>query len=109
MYGGKKGDGIWESGFYLQDRAGSMEELCLLAHCSSYLAEGFDQGMELTQLVTRDHREKVMIDLIPKTTTEPLNKEVALDITCGSDLELPEVWSLISIIDSHTIVTKTKD
>ena len=78
-----------------------------------FLAEGLDQIVGLLQVVSGDHREQVVVNLVLKSTTEPIDKELRKavstgNVTGGGDLKLPEVWSGFGIVDGHTIVSQTE-
>lgn len=50
-----------------------------------------------------------MVHLVLKATAEPIDEPVGGNVSGSGDLKLPEVGSLVSGIDGHAIVTKSKD
>jgi hypothetical protein len=70
------------------------------------LAEAFNQGLNLVELVTRDHGEAVVLDLVVQTTSEPVVEKVGLDVAAGDDLEFIKVDFGGSFVgeDGHTVL-----
>ncbi len=97
----------------VQDLVGSIDKIGLVVSNLPFLAEGFDQIVSLLQVVSGNHGEQVVINLVLKSTAEPVDEELREsvstgNVTGGSYLELPEVGSLIGIVNSHTIVSQTE-
>ena len=67
------------------------------------------QFVHFPQIMSRKHGKQVMVDLILQAATEPVGKEVRGDVSCGGDLKLPEVRSLVGGIDSHPIMTQAEN
>merc|ERR1719436_815298 len=87
--------------------------VCLVVLYTPLLTERLHKLVELGNVVPRHHREQMVVHLILKTSTEPINEPLwnsmsSSDVTCGCYLKLPEVRSCGSIVDRHAVVTKSK-
>mmetsp|Transcript_26907 Transcript_26907/g.48925 ORF Transcript_26907/g.48925 Transcript_26907/m.48925 type:complete len:127 (-) Transcript_26907:995-1375(-) len=70
--------------------------------------------MCLLEVVSWHHWEQVVVDLVLKTSTEPVNEclgnaMASCDIAGGGHLQLPEIRPGISIVGGHAVVAKSKD
>mmetsp|Transcript_11173 Transcript_11173/g.30625 ORF Transcript_11173/g.30625 Transcript_11173/m.30625 type:complete len:283 (-) Transcript_11173:598-1446(-) len=78
------------------------------------LAKALDQCVSLFQVVSRKTREQVVVHLVLETTAEPVDKPLrnamsSRNVTSGSHLQLPKVWSGFGVVDGHSVVTQSKD
>mmetsp|Transcript_31935 Transcript_31935/g.46423 ORF Transcript_31935/g.46423 Transcript_31935/m.46423 type:complete len:317 (-) Transcript_31935:519-1469(-) len=97
----------------LEDLKGSINKVGLVILNTILLAETLYQLVSLSKVVSWHHREQVVIHLVLKSTTKPVNEELresvaSSNVSCGSHLELPEIRSRISVVSGHTVVPKTE-
>jgi hypothetical protein len=97
----------------LQDLDGSIVHVSLVVLDVPFLAETLNKRVGLPQVVSGNMREQMVVHLVLKTTTEPVNEPLRndmspSDVVGGSHLQLPEVRSSISIVDGHTVVAQTE-
>jgi len=97
----------------VQDLVGTIDKIGLVVSNIPFLAEGLDQFVSLLQVVSGNHREQVVVDLVLKSTAEPIDKGLrdsvsTGNVTGGGDLEFPEIGSCFGIVNSHTIVSQTE-
>jgi len=97
----------------LQNLNGSFVHVRLMVPNIPFLAERLDELVSLAQVVARNAREQVVVDLVLESTAEPVNKELRKsmstgNVTGGGDLQLPEIGTLVSIVSGHTIVSQSE-
>mmetsp|Transcript_30223 Transcript_30223/g.72545 ORF Transcript_30223/g.72545 Transcript_30223/m.72545 type:complete len:225 (+) Transcript_30223:49-723(+) len=98
----------------LQNLNGSVIHVSLVVLDVPFLAEGLNEFVSLSQVVARDAREQVVVNLVLKTSAEPVDKELGKsvstgNVTGGGDLQLPKVGSLVGVVGGHTVVSQAKD
>jgi hypothetical protein len=98
----------------IQDLNGTIVHVGLVVLDVPLLAETFYKIMGLLEVVSGDTREQVVVNLVLKTSAEPVNKRLghtmsSSNVSGSGDLKLPEVWSLVSIVSGHTIVPQAKN
>ena len=98
----------------LHDFDGTIIEVGFVILDLPFLAKGLDQTVCLGQVVSGNHGEQVVIDLVLKTTTEPINKGLgksvsSSDVSGSCHLKLPEVGTSFGVVDSHTVVAQSED
>mmetsp|Transcript_24288 Transcript_24288/g.57190 ORF Transcript_24288/g.57190 Transcript_24288/m.57190 type:complete len:88 (-) Transcript_24288:1167-1430(-) len=75
--------------------------------------ERLDELMCLLQVVSGNHRKQVVINLVLKSTAEPVHEPLrntmsSNDVARCSYLKAPEIRSSVSVVDCHTIVSQAE-
>ena len=78
-----------------------------------FLAEGSNELVGLGQVVSRQSGEQMVVNLVLKSTAEPVDKGLRETVSTnhisrGGDLKLPKVWSVVGVVGGHTIVSQSK-
>ena len=81
----------------------TLHHISLMVGYVPLLAETIDKLVALWQIVTRNSGEQVVVYLVLKPSAKPVNKDLwnsmsSSNISCGSNLQLPEVRSCFSVI-----------
>ena len=98
----------------LQDLVCTDDKVSFVVLNAPFLAEGLHKLVGLWQRVTRKGWEQVMVHLVLKSTTEPVNNCLwesmpSSDVSSRGDLKLPKIRASDSIVCFHAIVSKAKD
>ena len=98
----------------LQNFNGSVDQVGFVVLDTPFLAERLDKRVGLGQVVTRHGGEQVVVHLVLKSTTEPVDKPLretvsSRHITSSGHLQLPKVRSGVGIVGGHSVVAQSKD
>ena len=86
-----------------------LQPTCLMIGARTCLAEGLDDALCFTQIVTRHTREKVMLDLIIQSSVPEIGERMGFHITCRLHLTMQKVQGAVLVQYRHPFVIGGED
>lgn len=98
----------------VKDLEGTINEIGLVVGNAPLLAKGMDKLVSFAEVVSGDHGEEVVLDLVLEAAAEPVDEGLgdavpSSNVPGGGHLQRPEVRAGSCIVCGHAVVAKAED